>query len=297
MAGVADQLQLASFDGIAFACEGYSVNGGLRHNLHEYRHTPGQQVEKQGRRAYVFTFRGCKFSTEDPYHPNAFPTDAGDLRLKFESETTGPLVVPTLGEIQAVCTDWPVEVDFRRMRDGETATLTFIEDAASAFAFETSITVSVTGLTAKGVILTDECDAAGVDSSFLDSVLAIANTIDSFASQIEEAGASYLDQITALIDACQRIYDVTDVFQNPENHRIGAALRDLSVAAGTIKQDVLRLQKPIVDYTTPVLMSIVEVSMAIYGTTNGVNSLLKLNALTDPFAIPPQTLMRAYATV
>ncbi len=297
MSDVAKQLQVVSFDGVAFACEGYSVSGGLDHNLHKYRHTPGAQVEKQGRRPYTFAFRNCKFSSEDPYHPNAFPTDVADLRLKFESETTAALVIPTLGEIQALCIDWPFDVDFRRMRDGETGNFTFIEDAASAFAFESSITVSTTGLSAKGYIIEDECEALGVDPSFLDSILAIANALDSYASQIEEAGASYIDQLTALISACQRVYDITDIFQHPENHRIGAALRDLSVAAGNVRQDILRLQTPVTEYTTPTLMSIVEVSMALYGHTKGANSLLKLNGLTNPMAIPPQTTLRAYATV
>jgi hypothetical protein len=293
MGDVVKDLQRFSFDGVEFAVLRYSITGGLRTHTHEFRHTPGGHIEKLGRKLYQVSVEAIH-SVNSRLYPNALTTEA-EIRLKGETETTGPLVIPHIGTFQAVCTDWPVDVDFRMRRDGLTSRYTFLEDQQTAFLVESSVTVNAGGIVPKADAIVEECEVAGVDPDLFSSILALATQIQALGSQIDEAGASYIDKIGALISACQIVYDTFDIFADPANHRVGAAVRDLCVAAISLQQDVLRKGRPIIDHEVTFTQSVSDVSVALYNSTLGAMDIMKMNPIEDAMAIPPGTTLRVYA--
>lgn len=297
MAGILDTVQRASFFGIEFACSRYSVKGGIRDSVHEYRHTPGGQPEKQGRTLYVIEFDAI-FSTETPAYPNAWPLDWENLRLQFEQETTADLVVPTMGTIPAYCIDWPCDVDFQKMRDGLRAKLSFREDQQTLLSVESMVDVHVASLPAQSQTLLDLTEDAGLDVSLFDQIMGIIADIESAVEFGEFQAELYLDKVAALVESCQRIEAMTKELNDSKNWQVVRALQGLGVNAVALQEGILRKLAPLIDFKVPALMSIVDVSVSLYGDTSRAVELLNLNRspiIEDAFSIPAGTTLRAYA--
>ncbi len=93
-----DALLRASFLDYPFPVQDIDVKGGLRDHVHEYPHAPGGAPEKLGRKLYEFTFT-CPFLTGLRGYPKLWPETLATLRIFFEGQNTGDLVVPTIGTI------------------------------------------------------------------------------------------------------------------------------------------------------------------------------------------------------
>lgn len=294
MPDVLKDLQRASFFGIAFACPRYSIKGGIRDHVHEYRHTPGGQPEKLGRRLYTIEMDAL-FSTETLDYQGAWPGDLYSLRRQFEQETTADLVIPTLGTIQAYCVDWTIDTNFRSMRDGEHAHFTFREDALAVLAADTIIQTNFSAMPKLSDALILEAEAVDIDVDVFQAIVNFANDIQALGQQIELQAEIMADKVDSIIVAVQRIDATLDVLNDPPHHKVVAALHNLGAAAVRLKKDILRKSVPIVSFTTPSLMSITDVSVSIYGSTERAIEIMQLNALDDPFSILPGTALRVYA--
>lgn len=296
MAGIADSFQRAGFGGIDFACERYRIRGGLRHSIHYYRHTPRGQPEKQGRELYLFEFDAV-FSSEHLAYPTAFPQDWSDLLLFFEEGETKDLIVPTVGTVKAFAVDWPVDVDFKRMRDGIKCTLSFLEDEEEMTADDVA-SVEVGTLPTKATALIEEGLDLGFGEDFFSSITGLINDIASAGDYYEMQAELYQDKVDSLITACQRIDENVAELNDPKAHKVVQALASLGATAIAVKDSLVRKNKPIIDFPVGVTMSFLDVSMALYGSTERAGEILRVNrnpAIPDPFAIPPGFPLRAYA--
>lgn len=293
MAGVADQLQTFQFEDIKFAVSRYSVKGGLRDHVHEYRHTPGGQGEKLGRRLYTVECDAI-FSTETPSFPNAWPDDLSALRFLFESEVTRALIIPTLGTMQAYCIDWPTDVDFQRMRDGERAHFTFREDQQIAIAFEDVVRITYATIDRNAKALIAELDDAGLSTDLFDSVLDAAQAVSSLKDQVELQGELLADKVDKLSAACAIADDTIDALNDPPHYQVLNALQNLWGSATKLNEDVLRTLNPVNVFVTTVEMTVTDVATAIYGDTQRAMELLMLNPIEDAFAIPAKSSLKFY---
>jgi hypothetical protein len=292
MADVASQLQRMSFDGIAFACSHYRIIGGLRDHVHEYIHRPGGHPEKLGRKLYTIE-ADALFSTNTPLYPDAWPADLSDLRDRFEREVTSTLVIPSVGSIQAYCVDWPIEFDFARMRDGERARLVFREDSDEELLTEEIVQVSFGALPPKfnELLLV----AADLDEDLFASIRGLINDIQGIKGSVELQGEIMRDKVSSLIVACQELDEEAKELADPTNFLVMEKLIEIGELAIRVQKDLLKLALPIVPYVVPANMSILDVSVAIYGTTDRAFEILKMNAIPDAFDIQEGTLLRVYA--
>ena len=124
-----DTLQRASFQGIEFPITSMTLKGGIRDHIHEYPHAAGGAPEKLGRKLYEVSMQANFQSTFRAY-PRLWPSALSKLRKIFEQQTTGDLVIPTIGTIQAYARNWTQQME-AKIRSGETATFEFVEDQGS----------------------------------------------------------------------------------------------------------------------------------------------------------------------
>lgn len=291
MSDVLRGCQLFSFDFIPFLVERYTVRGGARVHTHEYRHTPGGQIEKLGRKLYIVE-ADVVFSTDARNYPSAWPGDLSDLRDRFDQLVTSDLVIPTIGTIQAMCLDWPIDTDFKR-RDGERGRFVFQEDLNTALIANNVVQVNYATLDAKFDDLVDESEVVDFDISVFEAIARAVDSISGLANDIE-GGFGIVEQLDSLVTSCQTLDATVDGFNDPTNWAVAKALRSLAVTAITLRKDVDRRSRPMFVYEVPRLMTIADVSVVIYGVTTRAAELLRMNEIDDPFRLPPGTGIRAY---
>ena len=124
--------------------------------------------------------------------------------------------------------------------------------------------------------------------------------IDALAAVVALIGIAEVGQmivtrrVSALMSACQVFCDLP-ACRPPRRYALVMAVRDIWQIAMLILQDMLRRSTPIVQYVTPRMMSIVDVSLVLYARTDRALELLKLNELDSALCIPPQTSIQYYA--
>lgn len=293
---IADSFDKASFEGIEFYYTTRSVKGGIRLTEHEFPHSPGGEVEKMGRKLYRINFTALMHDVPGSDLSRDYPdlyAKISVLRQLFEQETTGDLVVPGIGKIRAVAASWTQEFS-AQTRSGETLSLEFIEDQDSALL--TNELVELGGAERLEELNTDLLAKAAIEDfkkeatfSFfqnlndaITSVQAVSGQADAYARLVE-------GKIRAVENLCAWADTELEEMQDPSHHLVFDALKDLWFAARELADNVVESRQTIRVYTVKKLMSIGQVSTAIFGTSERAVELLQLNGFEDPFAIPAGT--------
>lgn len=296
-----DEFPKASFDGLEFAYTDVTVKGGIRYSMHEFPHSAGGEPEKMGRKAYNISFRahfheipGTQLATE---YIDAYPDGLRIMREKFEVQLTAPLVIPTVGKIMCVATDWVQRFDVRSPT-GETFEMEFVEDQLSVFL------LTGTGAVAASAALVEEAsDAAFAAAALADfkkqdtvgffQALNDAVTLVQGALGAADAFSRVLEgKLQGLVNLLSYADGQLEEMQNPSNHLVVNALKDLQLAARSLAENVTESQQRVLTYTTPRLMSVGQVSTVLYGTSEHGADVLQLNAINDAFAIPAGTKLK-----
>lgn len=324
-----DSLAKASFDGIAFPVTSYEVSGGLRDHVHEYPHSPGGAPEKLGRKLYTIRMNAVFDTRVSGYGDNLWPGDLSDLRDRFEDQVTAALVIPTIGTIQAYCVNWSQRTASER-RSGEEAEFEFREDQASAFLFEGLINVSASTLQSAGAEFDEDFDPllaggtlsntgiippdidpgepiprattvaaaytllrqtdvdrlAKIRSDFTQAI-AYAETPDLYAERL-------LAKTEAVIAGCAQAYERIVLLKNPLAWKPLRSFKRTWASAQRLRESVAGRTNRILFYRVEVDTSLSAISRTIYGDTSWGGSLLRLNAIPDPFRIPKGTVLRYY---
>lgn len=290
----ADTFPKASFAGIEFAYTSLSVKGGLRHTIHEFTHTPGGELEKQGRKAYSIRFRAVFHdlpgSDYARAYPDAYPSSMRLLRKNFEEEVTANLVIPTIGTIKACATDWTSTFDPGSARTGEVFDIEFTEDSDRDLLADIEIELgSPAAMADLNDALINAMKAAFLAEQSLSllqkindavtAVLAIAGRADAYARLVEA-------KIRAVDSLCQQAVDGLDDLQNPQNHLVANALKDLALNARALGERVAAVEATIKQITLKSTMSVSALSTILYGTSERGFELLQLNPIEDALAIP-----------
>lgn len=289
----------AEFKGIAFPFADISIKGAIRYAQHDFPHSPGAEIEKQGRKPYVITLT-CPFhhlpgSQLDKQYPELYPTRLRQLRELFEKEITDGLVVPTIGTIPAVATSWTQTFN-AQVATGETVNFEFIEDQDGSNAFnDQTLDYGITQLAE----LNDELLAAAArkdamsaraQSVFQDisdkvtAVMAVAGQADAMSRLVE-------GKIQAVVNLCAFADGQLEDLQNPSNHLVLDALKDLWAASVSLAANVVETRKQLLTYRVPRLMGVNQIAASIYGSTDRSVEILQLNSFEDALAIPAGTLV------
>ena len=288
-----DTLQPAGFGSITFPVASCDVMGGIREHVHEYPHSPGGAIEKLGRKLYEIRMSAPFHNTFRKW-PGLWPGKLASLRNFFEAQVTTDLVIPTIGTIRAVCTGW-VEHMTAGKRSGVDVELTFREDQSNEFLVEALVSAKaadVTAATAEAIALIEDAE---FEMDIFDGIQELASDLTSIVDQVNTQSDLLDAKLQGLEHNVRTVLDTVPDLAKPRNHPLAAALRAVGVAAIEAREDLLKAGAPVITWVTPRRMSVVEVSIAVYGDTSHAVEVMAMNALDDPYSITQGTALRVYA--
>ena len=305
MATAFSKLKRAGFNGIEFPVRHYTVKGSLRHHVHEYPHAWGGAFENLQRKLYEIRMTAPMMARFARY-PDLWPTKWATLRTQFEQGNAGSLVIPTIGTIQARCIEWPETFD-AKIQSGIMAELTFIEDQSQLFLTEKLVQVDKQRLSDMTAAASKEWQDAvnkyknGVskyEMGLIDSLLSLAGDILAIKDNVELYGALIESKVRAFDTLLREADAAVRAFDDPGNWTLVNAMRDLWQSIQTLGNDLGGgggggLQT----WTVPAVMTIADVSTALYGNNSMAVTLLQSNAIDDAMAIPAGTVIKYLAEV
>lgn len=298
MATYFDGLQRAQFARIEFPYTSMQVASTRRLHTHEYRRTNGGANEDQGRKLYTVTIAAIfdetlsvdRLPSGKKGFPGLYPDSMEKLRETFEKGEVAPLTIPTLGTIEARMTGWTQRTTPTERLSGETVDMTFIEDQEKDFLLDSLIATRAPKLAAATAALELAASGLNVPTNIFDDIQSIVDTVEQGLAQADMAQsivAGKLEQVAALCSRVERAFnDPTDAPIIEATKNVWIAIVDLAEA--TTRENALQVRT----YTVPRLMTIQQVSQAIYQTTERVSDLLGLNAIEDTLAIEAGTRIR-----
>lgn len=280
-----DRAQKMAWNGVRFPISSLEIVGEARYKLHEFPHQDGAELEKMGRKAYVIRCEAI-FDEGILAYPGNYPNAIDAIASYAESGLTGKLTTPQAGSIDAFCTRWPRKWNADR-RSGESMALEFVEDQ-EVFDIDTfSSGAAVNGISAVYIqVVAYSALAPEVPASWWDLLMGAINAVLAFKDQVD----LFMLEIDAKIQSVINIISQIDkAITNPIAAPLVDSLVELASTCASFANDVAGNALIKRTYKVPRLMSIEDVSKAIYGTTERGMELLQMNAIEDAYAIPPWT--------
>lgn len=306
-------LPLAGFDFLPFPVTKVVVTGGLRHHEHEYPKAPGGSPEKLGRKLYVVKMHAIfDKALLPPWNQNGndlWPGVLADLFDRFDEGLTSTLSIPTVGNIQAFCTNWSKEMSVKMRRSGEEADLEFLEDESNAYLITNLIQVRAGDLSAKGATLSQvaamnpfvQTVLIGLSpATIFDQILAGIANVQTLLDAADTVSALLLLAVNAVVDLFVSLDDVMGptVFDDAGNAALLEATLEAWDAAVRLQQDILQREAvPLIQYKTPKIMTVCDVASDLYNDPDRASEVMQLNALNDPLRIPLGTSLVVYSPV
>lgn len=302
-----DSLDKAGFDDVFFPVEEVTYVGAQRMHLHEYPHTDGAAIEKLGRSPYRFrlvpVFDASVTAYDQLNGGPLWPYALEKLRGKFEKRQAGNLTLPTFGTVKAFCSNFSVTM-LARIRSGERSEFEFTEDLTEKF-LDPSIAAGGGIVSPASIAISSEALAIEIEGqSFFDEddpesgpdlvqgIRDFAGAIFTFRDQIDLAGTGLETKLLGLASIFEEADRTMVALQNPENWRILEGVKQLWKSAVDLAADTTGKDSPFLDYVTPRRMSVQEVSIAVYGSTERVMDILQFNAIEDALSIRAGTTLR-----
>ena len=304
-----DQVQRCSFGSVEFPVDMIEIRGGIRHHVHEFPHADGGAPEKLGRKLYVVRLHAV-FDESIAAYPNNYPDSLFTLRSKIASGQSGPLTLPNIGTMNAYCPDfthrWTAAV-----RSGETADFEFIEDpgvieldgfeipdtvamfvqldhmnleaaaAAARLAAQQAATVTEGTLDLTQCSVVDPNAVSGLTSAFTD-LARLRGELD-FAGQVLSQKVAAITQYANAIDR---------TITSPLDIGLLQSVVQLQQTATQLANNAKNKVAPYKTWIVPRLMSVTEISAALYGDTSHAMDLLQLNPIDNAFAVAAGTQIR-----
>lgn len=291
------QLVQLSFAGIAFPYKEITMDGEMRHHVHEYPHSPGGLPEKLGRKLYAFDitvpFHG---NLIPPQYKGLWPENLAMLVSKFELGMTEDLVIPQIGApIRAFCTNWK-RVLKSTNTVGETVTLKFLEDDEDRRLPNNITKVKLDKLTPLKSEL--EVDAGnsllGSLSRSIDSILRLVDGVLAYRDLFDAYSTLMLDKLESVISMIHSVIETSQYIANPENWAVTDRLHELWRACLDLRDDLAAKNIVIKTYVVPAAMTLAQVAWAIYKQTGRSSDLMQLNVIDDPLEIRRGAVIRFY---
>ncbi len=285
------QLKQASFDGIAFPYTTCEFALQPRYHAHVYIHTDGGELEKLGLALRKVTFRIPAHDTLQPPYRNFYSQVLPKLWAKFEALLTAPLVVPSIGTIQAMAIDPKRSIG--ALTSGEPVEVSFLEDSKTLATFDAVFTPSVNTLptTVRGFI---RLAPPEVPQSLLDRLLAAVSALMSLAARADTFARQWMAKVSEVINLCETLYRLP-ILALPSSVACVALLLDLHLAAIKMQEEAQRRSRPVLTWpsVTPARLAAGQVAAWIYGDTGRVGELLALNDW-DPMNVPAGSTVRYF---
>lgn len=283
----------AAFGDIAFPFIQLSIKGSLDHKVHKYLHRPGGEVEDLARRAYEFRFE-CQFDSESRAWPDLYPDRLGQLVALCESGQTFALYVPNLAsEVQAKATDWPRTLH-ASVRSGERVEFAFVEDSTDQYTTNNIISFAAGTAPAQFDALSARVNEVE-DEEALSLLDKVRSEVDKWRTTVESAQlvAEYqFAQMDALLGACEAMARAP-ALQLAQNSLVLRAAISLWSTVAKARTAALTSSRPLAAWVTDRdALTVVDVSLKLYGTPANSLELMSLNELDDALNIRLGTSIR-----
>lgn len=296
MADVFDTWKRASYGGIEFPWTEMTIKGSLRHHLHEYIKRPGGEVETLARRAYNITMR-CEFLEVFQGYIDLYPSRLSALISLCEQGFAQDLFIPPMGRSMRVkAIEWPRTISAAK-RSGEQVDFTFLEDSTEAFTVLNLVGARVASLWPKAAVLQVEINKLGnlEAKSWLEKIL---DAIEEFLTAFDLATAE-VEYVTARIDVVlgrlNRLAQLP-VMALATSASANTAMVGLWALAVQIRNAQLVVARPLLGWrTNRPFMSVVDISMSLFGSPSRSVEILRLNDFDDALLIPVGTPIRYLA--
>lgn len=289
--------QKASFNGTEFPYSQVTIKGGIRHHVHEYPHSPGGDIEKMGRKLYSFRFRvpfhDLPGSKLDQLFPNLFPGRLQTLIRDFDQQFSAALVVPSIGTIQCVATDWDGTGEMADAISGETWNIEFLEDVDQDSLFDSSPALGIHAMGAAAETLQTKAEEHEFEPGVFQAINDAVGSVLGVLGEADQYSRLVAGKIEAVANLCGTADRELSELQDPMNHVVLEALKDLWANAVDLSQNIPGTGGgPISTYRVPKLMSVGQVASALYGRADRGFDIMQINAIDDPFAIPAGTTLK-----
>lgn len=281
----------ASFDGINFPYSNITIKGGIRHHVHEYPHSPGGDVEKLGRKLYVFRFRipfhDLPGSKLDKQFQGLFPDRLKTFLSKFDRQASADLVIPSVGTMKCVATDWDGTADMATALSGEEWTFEFIEDVDQASIVKAVPNLGVHAMANAVESLQAANLVAGLNPSLFDKLNDAVNELLGILGEADLYTRLAAGKIEGIAQMCQALDRETKEFLDPMNSPVLEALKDVWASAVDLADNIPGVQGgQLLSFRVPKVMSVGQVATRLYGSADRGVDIMQINPIDDPFAIP-----------
>jgi hypothetical protein len=311
MPNIVETFELASFDGVEFPWVEYSIKGSLDHHVHKYIHRPGGEVEDLGRHLYEFRFHLEFHETDLVPWLGKYPGNMLKIVELYEGGGTHMLVVPGVGHFKAKI----IGLDrhfIARILSGEKADLTFLEDGKDLFSTQALFGFASATLPAQIEQLRIEVDRVApllqgptpplpafdeaptlLDqiSDAIDVIEAASNAVLVARDQAELGMDMVATKVNGLIAACQVL---DQLFTTPLFASASEPLFSIWESAVDARDDQLESGLVLETYVTDKRMSVIDLSLRLYGNTDQVSTLMHVNDFEDALSIRPGSSVRYY---
>lgn len=287
------ELRDASFEGIRFPWKTYEVKGGIRDHVHEYSHQAGGDPEKLGRKLYEVGFSPIVHVGLIPReYQDFFPSKLRELRVMFDAQKTGKLVIPHIGEIQAYAVTWSEKADSKSISGVDVEWL-FREDASASFGQK--LVVDTKKLAATTRDWTIETDVIKPRPNIFDKISDAALAVLSIKDQLDLYGSLVAAKIEGLVSLIQEADSQVDALKDPDNFGALASLQRLLASTVELANDIADRGQGLQLFTVLFTSSITQVAVSLYGDSSKAAEIMQLNTLDNPLAIPAGTKLVYYA--
>jgi len=311
MPNIVETFEIASFDAVEFPWVEYSIKGSLDHHVHKYIHKPGGEVEDLGRRLYEFRFQLEFHETDLAQWLGKYPGNMLKLVELYEGGGTHVLVVPGVGHFKAKL----INLDrhfVARILSGEKAELSFLEDGKDLFSVQALFGFASATMPAQVEQLRIEVDRVApllvgpapvlepfdptptlVDqiSVGIDAIESAADAVLVARDQAELQMDMVATKVNGLIAACEVL---DGLFTDPLLAAASEPLFAIWEAAIDARDDQLEAGLVLETYVVTRRMSVIDLALQLYGTTDQVSTLLHVNDFDDALSIRPGTTIRYY---
>lgn len=301
MATPFDDLKPFSFAGIEFPYKTYRIQGGIRKHEFNFPHTDGGVTEKLGRKLYEIHVTANFTQGLIKKYPNLWASLA-KLRESFANQNTDAIYIPHIGLMYAFADSWDESVNARD-RSTIDVDMKFTEEIPEGFVFskildfsgaktmQSALDTFNAEVLRNQLLLSDNTqNIFSAINSVCSSVLSIKDQIDLYGSLI----VSKIDSATAIIrQADQQVQELN----NPDFWPLLDSLQELWLANVQLQQDIQQSGVQLRRYTTPIRMTVAQVSAAIFGDNSKAVDIMTLNAIDDPLSIPAGSILNYYANI
>jgi hypothetical protein len=200
-----------------------------------------------------------------------------------------------VGSIKAYAIGWEEKADTRN-RSGIEVDMTFREDQEGAFVFEV-LQLGPTTLPERVDTLDDvraRLYAGRTEPGLFAQINTVANSLLAIKDQNALYGSLIASKIYSLSALLGRVDTEVGDMNDPDNLELLEAVHALWDAVNRLGNDMQSKSVDLRSFTVPLLMSVTDVSNAIYGNSSKATDIMQLNALENPMAIPAGTSVRYY---